>query len=67
MACNCSKRKQPTGFGLTLPRPAADAPDAPDKPAEVYRLQKSDGTIMEFGSKMEAHAERLRSGNGKFI
>lgn len=58
MACNCGKRRQPTGYGTVTPTPP---PQPTQRPAT---LQTTDGKTMQFGSSLEAHAERIRRGGG---
>lgn len=60
MACNCNKRAQPTGFGsVTKPAPAP----TPSTSGPAI-LTTPSGERREYGSALEAHADRIRLGGG---
>lgn len=62
MACNCSKKAQPTGFG----RSPRDQQLAQREGArqDKARLTTPDGKTATFGSHLEASAARVRRGGG---
>lgn len=62
MACACSgKRRQPTAYSINAPTQTTPTPE----PVETT-LRLPSGEEKTFGSKLEAHAARLRLG-GTFV
>lgn len=61
MACACNKRRKPTAYATTATTQTTEAPE----PVETT-LRLPSGEERTYGSKLEAHAARLRLG-GTFV
>lgn len=73
MGCACRGKTRPFGPSSIEDRAAAQAasrPETSNNPAkarqETYVLRTPEGTF-EFGSRLEAEAERRRAGGGSIV